>query len=99
MLRNQFGCTQWNSLMTCVMESRFCLLRNSVSFGARYVHGLHLMEHSLRNHVGTSVKRLKWKLGLIYLEIVLILMQDICTVCMERTICLEINLDTPDRTS
>ena len=33
-----------------------------------------------------------------YLEIVLILMQDSCMVCMERTICLEINLDAPDGT-
>jgi len=29
---------------------------------------------------------------------VLILMQDRCTVCMEHTICLEINLDAPDGT-
>jgi len=43
-------------------------------------------------------KRLKRKLGLVYLDIVLILMQDRCTVCIEHTICLEINLDTPDRT-
>jgi hypothetical protein len=33
------------------------------------------------------VKRLKCKVGSIYLEIVLILMQDRCTVCMEHTIC------------
>jgi len=32
-------------------------------------------------------------LGLICLEIVLILMQGRCTVCVEHTICLEINLD------
>jgi len=30
------------------------------------------------------------------MEIVLILMQDRCMVYMERTICLEINLDTPE---
>ena len=48
--------------------------------------------------VGTSVKRLKRKLGWIGLEIVLILMQDRCTVCMKRTICSEIKLDTPDGT-
>ena len=41
------------------------------------------------------MKRLKWKLGSVYLEIVLILMQDRCTVCMEHTMCLEINLDAP----
>ena len=33
------------------------------------------------------VKGLKWKLGLVYLEIVLILRKDSYTVCMERTIC------------
>jgi len=33
----------------CYMESRFGLFRNSVSFGARYVHGLRLMHHILRN--------------------------------------------------
>ena len=32
------------------------------------------------------------------MEIVLILMQDRCTVCMEHTICLKINLDAPDGT-
>ena len=42
------------------------------------------------------MNRLKWKLGSVYLEIVIILMQDRCTVCMEHTICLEINLDAPD---
>ena len=44
------------------------------------------------------MKRLKWKLGSFYLEIVLILMQDRCTVCMEHTVCSEINLETPDGT-
>jgi len=36
------------------VESRFGLFRNSVSFGARYVHGLCLMHHSLRNHFGST---------------------------------------------
>jgi hypothetical protein len=35
-------------------------------------------------------------LVLVYLEIVLILTQDRCTVCAERTIGLEIVLDAPD---
>ena len=38
----------------CHMESCFGLFRNSVSFGARYVHGLRLMHHSLRNHFGST---------------------------------------------
>ena len=36
------------------MQSRFGLFRNSVSFGATYVHGLCLMHHSLRNHFGST---------------------------------------------
>ena len=44
------------------------------------------------------MKRLKWKLGSVSLEKVLILMQRRCMVCMEHTICLEINLDAPDGT-
>jgi len=35
------------------------------------------------------MKRLKWKLDSVCLEIVLKLMQDRCTVCMEHTICME----------
>ena len=42
--------------------------------------------------------RLKWKLDLVYLEIVLILTQDKCTVYAERTIGSEIVLDAPDGT-
>jgi len=38
----------------CPMESRFGLFRNSVSFGARYVHGLCLLHHSQRNHFGST---------------------------------------------
>jgi hypothetical protein len=40
--------------------------------------------------------RLNWKLVLVHLEIVLILTQDRCMVCAERTIGLQIVLDTPD---
>ena len=42
--------------------------------------------------------RLKWKLVSVRLEIVLILTQDWSTVCVERTIGLEIVWDTPDGT-
>ena len=38
----------------CHMESHFGPFRDSVSFGARYVHGLHLTHHSLRNHFGCT---------------------------------------------
>jgi hypothetical protein len=61
------------------------------------------MHHRLRNYFGRTrwyslVKRLMWNLGSVCLEIVLILMQDRCTVCMEHTICSEINLDSPNGT-
>ena len=87
----------------CHMESCFGPFVDIVSFSARYMHSLRLMHHSLRNHFGrtiwyTWVKRLKWKLGSVILEIVLIIMQGRCMVCMEHTICLEINLDAPDGT-
>jgi hypothetical protein len=42
--------------------------------------------------------RLKWKLVLVHLEIVLILTQDRCTVCAERTIGSKIVLEAPDGT-
>ena len=38
----------------CHIESHFSLFRNSVSFYARYVHGLRLLHHSLRNHFGST---------------------------------------------
>jgi hypothetical protein len=42
--------------------------------------------------------RLKWKLSLVCLEIVLHLVQDWCTVCIERTVVSEIALEAPDGT-
>ena len=42
---------------------------------------------------------LKWKLVSVRLEIVLILTQDRCMVCVKRTIGSEIVLDTPDCTT
>jgi hypothetical protein len=42
--------------------------------------------------------RLKWKLVSVLLEIVLILMQDRCVVCIERVIGWKIILDAPDGT-
>jgi hypothetical protein len=42
------------------------------------------------------VTLVKSKIVLVYLEIVLILVQDRCTVCAECTLVLEITLGTPD---
>ena len=39
--------------------------------------------------------RLKWNLVSVYLDIVLVLVQDRCTVCNKRTIGSEIVLDAP----
>jgi hypothetical protein len=73
------------------VESFFSLFGDSVSIGASKVHGLRQTYRRLRNHFertrwNSYVTRLKWKLDLVGLEIVLILTQDRCTVCAERTI-------------
>ena len=62
---------------------------------------MHQTYHRLRNHFGRSqwyfkVMRLKWMLDSVYLEIVLILTQDSCIVCAERTIGMEVVLDAAD---
>jgi hypothetical protein len=44
------------------------------------------------------VTRLKWKLSTVHLEIVLLLMHDWCTVCVERIVGKEIVLEAPDGT-
>jgi hypothetical protein len=67
------------------------------------VHGLCQTYLKLTNHFGRTrwysmVMRLNWKLILVRLEIVLILTQDMCMVCDECTIRLEIVLDAPDQT-
>jgi hypothetical protein len=85
------------------VESCFGLFGDSVGVGARQVQDLHQMYNRLRNHFGrtrwySKVMRLKWKLDSVCLEIVLILMQDRCTACAERTVGSEMVLDTPDGT-
>jgi hypothetical protein len=85
------------------VESHFGLFRDSVSVGARHVHSLRKEYHRLRNHFGHTrwyslVTRLELMLVSVHLEIVLILTQDRCIVCVERTIGLEIILDAPDGT-
>jgi hypothetical protein len=44
------------------------------------------------------VTSLKWKLNSVLFEIVVILAQDRCTVCAERSIGIEIVFDAPDGT-
>jgi len=86
----------------CHMESHFGLFRNSVSSNARYVHGLRLMHHSLRNHFGSTCWYFSEEAQV---EAQFDLFGDSanldayrCMICKEHTICLEINLDAPNKT-
>jgi hypothetical protein len=67
------------------VDARFGQFRDSANVDVRLVHDLRQTYH-----------RLKWMLVLVYLDIVLTLTQDRCTVCAERNIGSEIILDTPD---
>jgi hypothetical protein len=65
--------------------------RDGVRVRARLVHGLRQTYYRVINQFGrtrwySKVTRLKWKLVSVYLEIVLILTEDRCMVCVERTI-------------
>ena len=85
------------------VQSHFSLFGDSVSVGARYVHGLQQTYHRLRNRLGRSrwyfkVTRLKRKLDSVHFNILLILTQNRCMVCAERIIGSEIVMDTPDGT-
>jgi hypothetical protein len=85
------------------VEARFSPFRDSANLDARLVHGFRQTYYRLRNCFGRSrwysyVTRLKWKLVSFHLEIVLILAQDRCMVCAERTIGSKIILDTADGT-
>jgi hypothetical protein len=76
---------------------------DDVSFSAGLVHGLRQMYHRFSNHFGhtwwySEVTTLKWKLILVHLEIVLILMQDRCTVYVECTTGSVIIFDAHDGT-
>jgi hypothetical protein len=68
------------------VEACFGPFGDSANLDARYVHGLRRTYYSFR------------KLILVRLEIVIILMQDRCTVCAEHSIGSEIVLDAPDET-
>jgi uncharacterized membrane protein len=85
------------------VEPRFGPFGDTVSVSARLVHGLRRMYHSLRNHFGCTqwnsyVTWVMWNLVLVYLETVLVLVQDRSTVCGECTVGIEIILDGPDGT-
>jgi hypothetical protein len=60
-------------------------------------HMTHIIEEFHRVHPKRLLS-LKWKLDSVCLEIVLILMQDRCMLCVKRTTGSEIVLDAPDAT-
>jgi hypothetical protein len=85
------------------VESRFSQFGESVSVGARLVHGLCRTYHRIKNHFGRTrwncqMTCVMWNLILVYFEIVLVSVQDRCTVHAKHTIGSKIVLDAPDRT-
>jgi hypothetical protein len=73
------------------VDARFGLFGDSANLDARLVHGLRRTYQRLGNHFRrarwySKVKKLKWMLVLVCLDIVLTLTQDSCTVCAERSI-------------
>jgi hypothetical protein len=85
------------------VESRFSPFGDSVSVSARLEHGLLRTYHRQRNCFRRSrsdsyVMRLKWNLDSVRLEIVLLLMQDWCSVCVECAVGSKIVLEAPDGT-
>ena len=67
------------------------------------MHGLHRTWNRLGSHFGctqwkSKVTWVEWYLILLCLEIVLILAQDMCTVCAESTMGMEIILAVPNGT-
>jgi hypothetical protein len=85
------------------VEARFCLFGDSATLGARLVHGLCRTYHRLIYSFGCTqwnsiVTWVVWNPILARLDIVLVSVQDKCTVCTEHAIGIEIILDAPDRT-
>jgi hypothetical protein len=85
------------------VDAHFGLFGDSANLDARLLHRLRRTYHRLGNRFGrarwySKVTRLKWMLVLVCLEIALILTQDRCTVCVERTIGSKIVLDALDGT-
>jgi hypothetical protein len=85
------------------VEAQCSLLGDSADLDTRQVHGLRRTYHMLRNCFGRTrwnsmVTWVMWNLVLVCLEIVLVLVQDRCTVCAKHNVGSEIILDAPDGT-
>jgi hypothetical protein len=85
------------------VQARFGLFGDSATLGAKLVHGLRRTYRKLGNSIGGIrwnflVTWVLWNLVLIWFETVLASVQDRSTVCVERTVRLEIVLEAPDGT-
>ena len=85
------------------LEAHFGPFGDSANLHVRSVHGLRRTFHRLGNHFGctrwnSEVTWVMWNLVSICLEIVLVSVQDRCTICAKRTIGSEIDLDAPNGT-
>jgi hypothetical protein len=85
------------------VEARSRLFKDIANLDARLLHGLCQTYHSLRSRFGrnrwnSKVMWVMWNLVLVHLPIVLVSLQDRCTVCAKHTVGLEIILDAPDST-
>jgi hypothetical protein len=85
------------------VEAQFGTFGHSATLDARLVLGLRRMCRRLGNSIAgtqwnSSVTWVMWNHILIYFETVLASAQDRCMVCTERTIGIEIVLDTLDGT-
>jgi hypothetical protein len=81
------------------VEARFSLFGDSATLDARWMYGLRRTYRRFRCHFRrTRWNSLKtwvmWNLVLVYLETVLVSVQNRCMVCVKRTIGSEIILDT-----
>jgi hypothetical protein len=85
------------------VEARFGPFKDSANLEARKVHVLCRTYHSLRKCFGrtrwnSKVTWVMWNLVLVHLEIVLVSVQDRCTVCAKHTVGSEIILRALDCT-
>jgi hypothetical protein len=85
------------------VQARFGLFGDSATLGAKLVHGLRRTYRRLGNSIGgirwnSLVTCVLWNLVLINFETVLASVQYRSTVCVERTVGLEIVLEAPDGT-
>ena len=85
------------------VEARFGLFGDSANLDARWVHSLRRACHRLRNRFGRTRlnSEVTWvvsNLVSICLQMVLVSVQDRCTICAKHSIGLGIVLDTPNGT-